>query len=71
MPGVRRVRWVLAECPLGSAGSPAVLRLPRAAIGVAALEGVLATATRLPWEERTAFVGSAVPVAVPGLREHT
>ncbi len=58
----------VVEDMVARSGAPDPRR--RAAIGVAALEGVLATATRLPREERTAFVGSAVPVVVLGLREH-
>lgn len=39
----------------------------RAAVGVAALEGVLVTATRMPPGARTAFVEAAVPLVVRGL----
>ena len=39
----------------------------RAAVGVAAIEGVLATATRMPEPRRTAFVEAAVPLVVRGL----
>ena len=39
----------------------------RAAVGVAAIEGVLATATRMPPARRTAFVEAAVPLVVRGI----
>lgn len=39
----------------------------RAEVGVAAIEGVLASAIRMPSAERPAFVGAAVPLVVRGL----
>ena len=39
----------------------------RAAVGVAAIEGVLATAVRMPTGRRPAFVRAAVPLVVRGL----
>jgi DNA-binding transcriptional regulator YbjK len=39
----------------------------RAAVGVAAIEGVLATAIRMPPARRRAFVRAAVPLVVRGL----
>ena len=39
----------------------------RAAVGVAAIEGVLATASRMPSARRSAFVEAAVPLVVRGL----
>jgi len=39
----------------------------RAAVGVAAIEGVLATAIRMPTARRPAFVRAAVPLVVRGL----
>lgn len=39
----------------------------RAAVGVAAIEGVLATAIRMPSVRRPAFVRAAVPLVVRGL----
>jgi len=39
----------------------------RAAVGVAAIEGVLATAIRMPSARRPAFVRAAVPLVVRGL----
>ncbi len=41
----------------------------RAAVAVAALEGVLVTATRMPRASRTAFVEEAVPALVGGLHD--
>ena len=38
-----------------------------AAVGVAAIEGVLATAIRMPSAQRSAFVRAAVPLVVRGL----
>jgi DNA-binding transcriptional regulator YbjK len=40
----------------------------RAAVGVAAIEGVLATAIRMPPARRGAFVRAAVPLVVRGLQ---
>jgi DNA-binding transcriptional regulator YbjK len=40
-----------------------------AAVGVAAIEGVLATAIRMPTADRPAFVRAAVPLVVRGLHE--
>ena len=39
----------------------------RAAVGVAAIEGVLASAIRMPSARRPAFVRAAVPLVVRGL----
>ena len=39
----------------------------RAAVGVAAIEGVLASAIRMPTARRSAFVRAAVPLVVRGL----
>lgn len=58
----------VVEDMVARSGAPDPTR--RASIGVAALEGVLATATRLPRPERSDFVRSAVPVVVLGLRAH-
>ena len=58
----------VVEAMVARSGAPDPAR--RAAIGVAALEGVLAAASRLPRAERADFVRAAVPVVVLGLREH-
>ena len=58
----------VVEDMVARSGAPDPAR--RAAIGVAALEGVLAAASRLPRAERADFVRAAVPVVVLGLREH-
>lgn len=41
----------------------------RAAVGVAAIEGVLATAIRMPVAQREPFVRAAVPLVVRGLHD--
>lgn len=59
--GLDRVVEGLLEC--SGLPDPAV----RAAVGVAALEGVLATAARMPGPRGRAFVEAAVPLLVRGL----
>ncbi len=57
----------VVECIAQQAGGPD--RPQRAAVAVAALEGVLVTAARMPADRRTAFVEEAVPALVVGLHD--
>ena len=61
--GLVRVVEELARCT--GQEDPAL----HAAVGVAAIEGVLATAIRMPTADRPAFVRAAVPLVVRGLHD--